>query len=60
VWRGNAFKYGTALYDLENDPYQKNPIDHPEAEQRMIKLMVELMKQNDSPPEQFERLGIDA
>lgn len=51
--------YDTELYDLENDPEQMNPIDDPEVERMMIDHMVRLMKWNDSPPEQFTRLGLD-
>ena len=56
----NAHKYGTMLFDLAADPAQEGPIDDPAAEQMMIDHMVRLMKANDSPPEQFERLGLEA
>ena len=46
------------LFDLETDPQQEHPIDDPEIEARMIALLVDLMKANDAPPEQFERLGL--
>ena len=51
-------RFGTLLFDLKHDPAQEHPIDDPELEARMIKLMVQLMKDNDAPPEQFERLGL--
>jgi arylsulfatase A-like enzyme len=54
----NPYIYGSLLFDLEKDPQQENPISDPEIEKRMIGMMVELMKENDAPPEQFERLGI--
>lgn len=47
-----------ALFDLENDLHQENPIQDEKIEQEMIKKMRALMKENDAPPEQFERLGI--
>jgi len=50
---------GHKLYDIDNDPDQNNPIDDPEIEERMIKLMIELMKKNDAPLEQYERLGLN-
>ncbi|MFP4380672.1 MAG: sulfatase [Candidatus Sumerlaeia bacterium] len=50
--------YGTMLFDLEKDPEQNHPIDDPEVEERMIRLMVDLMQANDCPKEQFERLGL--
>jgi hypothetical protein len=49
---------GTMLFDLEKDPAQEHPIQDPALEQRMIGLMTALMRQNDCPPEQFERLGL--
>lgn len=48
----------TMLFDLREDPYQNRPIHDPETEERMIRLMVELMKENDAPSEQYERLGL--
>jgi len=51
-------RFGTLLFDLENDPKQERPLDDPEVEARMIALMVDLMKTNDAPAEQFERLGL--
>jgi len=56
---GNQHKFGTFLYDLESDPGQLNPIEDPEVESRMIRLMVDLMKQNDAPNEQYVRLGLE-
>jgi hypothetical protein len=49
---------GTRLYDLEKDPAQLQPIQDKDAEDRMIRLMVKLMKENDAPAEQFERMGL--
>ena len=48
------------LFDLEKDSQQLEPVQDPAAEQRMIRLMSSLMRENDSPPEQFERLGLEA
>jgi len=56
-WR-DWHKQGTLLFDLEQDPAQENPIEDEAIEKRMIELMVGLMKDNDCPPEQFERLGL--
>ena len=55
---GNLYIYGTLLFDLQNDPNQENPITDPEVEKRMIKLLIEDMKESDAPLEQYERLGI--
>ena len=49
---------GTVLYDLEKDPKQQQPIDDLKVENRMIQNMVRLMKENDAPEEQYQRLGL--
>ena len=54
----DAFPFGTMLFDVAVDPGQENPLDDPEAEQRMISELIQLMKESESPPEQFERLGL--
>ena len=48
----------TRLYDLKSDPCQKTPIDDPAIEARMTSLLVEQMRLNDAPKEQFVRLGL--
>jgi arylsulfatase A-like enzyme len=48
----------TRLYDLENDPLQEHPIDDPEVEKMMIAHLERLMRENNAPTEQFERLGL--
>lgn len=54
----NPSWYGTFLYDLENDPQQDHPIQDPAIEKQMTEHLVRLMKANDSPSEQFARLGL--
>lgn len=56
----NSFQYGHLLFDLKNDPEQLDPINHPEIEAKMINEMIQLMKINDAPVEQYERLGLDS
>jgi chorismate mutase len=56
----DASKFGTLLYDLETDPAQEHNLHDPAVEKRMIEHLVAEMKRNDVPPEQFERLGLDA
>ena len=51
--------FPTALYDLEEDPDQERPIDAPEVKERMKGHISRLMRDNDAPPEQFERLGLE-
>jgi arylsulfatase A-like enzyme len=55
-----AYQFGTRLYDLERDAAQEHPISDPAVEARMIAHLARLMQENDAPPEQFERLGIEA
>ncbi|MBE0530453.1 MAG: sulfatase [Rhodospirillales bacterium] len=48
----------TVLYDLENDPGQKTPIDDPATEARLVDLMIRLMREADAPGETFRRFGL--
>jgi len=50
--------FGTRLYDVKEDPGQTEPIDDPELESNYIGLMKKLMRENDAPLEQYERLGL--
>ncbi|HAK51274.1 MAG TPA: hypothetical protein DCM54_05140 [Gammaproteobacteria bacterium] len=50
--------FETRLFDIENDPDQTQPLNDPVVEQEMIDKMVRVMRQNDAPQEQFERLGL--
>lgn len=50
----------TLLFDLEKDPDQLSPLHDPAVEERMIRLMVDLMKQSDAPAEQYARVGLEA
>jgi len=54
----NPYIYGSLLFDLEQDPGQEHPLKDAETEKRMIQLMVDLMKRNEAPIDQFERLGL--
>ncbi len=49
----------TRLYDLAEDPTQKHPIRNLVVEAAMTAHMTRLMKECDSPAEQFERLGLE-
>ena len=53
-----CYRYGTKLYDLENDPGQLHPIENPEVELDLIHKMTALMKENDAPMEQYTRMGL--
>lgn len=47
------------FFDLECDPGQVAPQRAAAAEERMRRLMIQLMHANDAPPEQFDRLGLN-
>jgi arylsulfatase A-like enzyme len=55
---GSPYGFGTLLFDLEADPHQENPLNDAELEQRMATMLVELMRTNDAPREQYARLGL--
>jgi len=54
----NPYYYGTLLFDLATDPDQEHPLIDDDVELRMAQLLVDLMKENDAPDEQFIRLGL--
>lgn len=54
-----AEMYTTLLFDTKTDPLQQNPIVDLEIEEKMIAQMVLLMRENDAPVEQYERLGLE-
>lgn len=56
--QSRAHNFGTLLYDLQKDPKQETPIQDETVEKYMISLMVQLMRENDCPEEQLERLGV--
>lgn len=53
-------EFGTLLYDLETDPGQVTPLRDTALELRMADLLVRLLRDNDAPPSQYERLGLPA
>lgn len=55
----NSFQYGNLLFDLESDPQQLHPLNDPALEAQMIQALLNEMKANDAPPEQYIRLGLD-
>ncbi|MET4003380.1 MULTISPECIES: sulfatase [Arthrobacter] len=50
--------FGTLLFDLKNDLDQQNPLQDDALELKMASLLVDLMRSNAAPPEQFVRLGL--
>lgn len=55
----NHIQYGSLLFDRENDKNQEHSLQDPEIEKRMVRLMLDLMRQNESPEEQYIRLGLN-
>ncbi len=53
-----AHRHENTLFDVATDPKQEHPIQNAEIENRMIQLIIKLMRENDSPPEQYVRLGL--
>ncbi len=54
----DPYSFGTLLYDLDDDPEQLSPLIDDELELRMAALLVELMRAEHAPPEQYQRLGL--
>lgn len=54
------FLHQDFLYDLELDPQQRHSLDDPQTRARLECLMAALMRDNDAPPEQFQRMGLEA
>ena len=50
--------FETMLFDLAADPGQLNPMRDAAVEAEMTDKLVALMRDNDAPPEQFQRLGL--
>jgi len=48
----------SAIYDLESDPRQENPIHDAVLEKQLATKMAELMTKHGAPPEAFKRLGL--
>ncbi len=57
AWQ-KSYDFGSLLYDLDADPGQERALKDPGEEKRMVGHLVRLMRENDAPPEQFERLGL--
>jgi arylsulfatase A-like enzyme len=51
-------KFGTLLFDTEEDPQQQQPMQDETIEGRMIAHMLQIMQESDAPVEQYERVGL--
>jgi len=56
--RDAPYECKTLLFDNENDYAQNTPLNDPAVEKRMIGLLHKLMKENEAPLEQYERIGL--
>lgn len=54
----NSYWSGSLLYDLQQDPSQKVPIQNDAIELRLLTQMQQMMRANEAPAEQYERIGI--
>lgn len=54
----NVNRFGTLLFDRQNDPLQLNPLNNEEIENKMIDKLIKHMEDNEAPSEQYERLGL--
>lgn len=56
----NSFQYGNLLWDLNIDAEQLAPVDNAELEASLINAMIQEMKYNDAPAEQYIRVGLNS
>lgn len=54
----NPIQYGSKLFNIKSDPAQFNEVEDLETEVRLTNAMAKMMKMNDAPVEQYERMGI--
>jgi len=54
----NAYQYGDKLFDVISDPTQTEEIVDTKVSKRMLENMIKLMKENDAPTEQYDRMGL--
>src|SRR5690242_1491932 len=54
----NPWQHGTLLFDLQSDPRQERPLDDPDIELTMLRMLAQLMHDSQAPQSQFDRLGI--
>ena len=50
--------FETLLFDTEADPGQLTPVEDAALEAEMVDRLVDLMRANDAPPEQYQRVGL--
>ena len=52
------FLFHNYLWDTQTDPRQQTPLIDSDIEQQFCEQLVNLMRDNDAPSEQYERLGL--
>lgn len=57
--RSHYHEFDTLFLDLKNDPGQQQEISDRQVENRMTSPMMTCMDKNDSPPEQYQRMGLN-
>jgi len=55
----DSYSIGHLLFDLQEDPLQKNPLADLEVEQAMIDKLIQLMHKIEAPQSEYLRLGLD-
>ena len=53
-------RFGTLLFDLDNDPGEQKPLTEPALEEVWKKVLVAEMEKAEAPAEQYARLGLEA
>lgn len=53
-------RYGDRLYDLETDPRQEQLLQDNDKHLELTHALLRLMRENEAPAEQYERLGLTA
>ena len=53
------YKYGSLIFDINNDPGQLSPLKDQNLEQNLIKKLIKNMEFHESPEDQYSRLGIN-
>ena len=54
----NAANFGDKLFNIKNDPNEENELNDIAIETRMANLLVKAMRENEAPPEQYQRIGL--
>ena len=55
---GNPYVHGTMLFDLLEDPEQQRPLRDQALELMMAQHLVDAMRENEAPADQYLRLGL--